>query len=159
MTEMKIDYSLVSRRTFLNTLFGGWLLAFTGGSVYALLKFAFPTPGKEPDFVILDADQYVDIPRNSVKPFAWGGKLGFFFKNSNGTTAALKGVCTHMECNITYRPEDRKFYCACHKGWFDEAGNNIAGPPPKPLEFFDVRIEGKKLIIARKGIKVEPSKA
>ena len=156
---MKLDYSLVSRRTFLNTLFGGWLLTFMGGSAYALLKFAFPTLGKEPDFVILNADDYLNIPSNAVKPFAWGGKLGLFFKNSRGTMAALKGVCTHMECNITYRADERKFYCACHKGWFDENGKNIEGPPPKPLEFFDVTIEGEKLIVARKGIKVELPKA
>lgn len=156
---MKLDYSLVSRRTFLNTLFGGWLVAFIGGSVYPLLKFAFPTSGKEPDFVILNAADYLSIRNNTVKPFAWGGKPGLFLKNAKGTIAALKGVCTHMECNITYRPEERKFYCACHKGWFDENGRNIEGPPPKPLEFFDVTIEGEKLIVARKGIKVELPKA
>jgi Rieske Fe-S protein len=156
---MKLNYSLVSRRTFLNTLFGGWLLTFCSGTAYALLKFAFPTLGKEPDFVILKTDDYINIPNNSVKPFAWGGKLGLFFKHQDGTTAALKGVCTHMECNITYRQEERKFYCACHKGWFDETGKNIEGPPPKPLEFFEVQQEGEKLIVARKGIKVELPKA
>lgn len=156
---MKIVYSLVTRRTFLNTLFGGWLVAFCGGSIYALLKFSFPTLGKEPDFVVLKMDDFVNIPPNSVKPFAWGGKLGLFFKKENGSTLALKGVCTHMECNVTYKPEDKKFYCACHKGWFDDNGKNIEGPPPKPLEVFDVSVDGEKLVIARKGITVELPKA
>jgi Rieske Fe-S protein len=156
---MKIDYSLITRRTFLNTLFGGWLVALCSGSAYALLKFAFPTLGKEPDFVVLNTKDFMNIPPNSVKPFAWGGKVGLFFKNADGTSTALKGVCTHMECNITYKPEDKKFYCACHKGWFDENGKNIEGPPPKPLEFFDFKIEGEKLIVAKKGIKVELPKA
>ncbi|MCX5816542.1 MAG: Rieske (2Fe-2S) protein [Proteobacteria bacterium] len=156
---MKIDYSLVTRRTFLNTLFGGWVLALLSGSMYTLFKFAFPTLGKEPDFVVLKATDFLDIPLNSVKPFAWGGKLGLFFKKDNGSTTALKGVCTHMECNVTYKPEDKKFYCACHKGWFDQNGKNIEGPPPKPLELFDVKVESEKLIIARKGFKVELPKA
>ena len=152
---MKIAYSLISRRTFLNTLFGGWLAAFCAGSFYTLWKFAFPTLGKEPDFVVLSAEEFLHIPPNSVKPFAWGGKLGLFFKNERGEIQALKGVCTHMECNVTYKPEERKFYCACHKGWFDETGRNIEGPPPKPLEIFDHSVEDGKLIIARKGVKVE----
>jgi len=156
---MRINHSLVTRRTFLNTLFGGWLLAFFSGTAYALFKFAFPTLGKEPDFVILKPDDFMNIPPNSVKPFAWGGKLGFFYKKSDNTAFALKGVCTHMECNITYKPEVKKFYCACHKGWFDEDGKNIEGPPPKPLEFFDLKIEGEKLIVAKKGFKVELPKA
>lgn len=152
---MKLDYSLLTRRTLLNTLFGGWALAFCSGSFYALLKFAFPTLGKEPDFVILKAKEFLDIPINSVKPFAWGGKLGLIFKNAEGAVSALKGVCTHMECNVTYKPEDRKFFCPCHKGWFDESGKNIEGPPPKPLELFDMKVEGEKLIVARKGIEIE----
>lgn len=156
---MKLDYSVISRRTFLNTLFGGWLFAFFSGSAYALLRFAFPTLGKEPDFVVLNVNDFMEIPPNSVKPFAWGGKLGLFFKKADGSVAALKGVCTHMECNITYKPADRKFYCACHKGWFNQEGKNIEGPPPKPLEFFDYTVEGEKLIVAKKGIKVELPKA
>ncbi len=156
---MKLDYSLVTRRTFLNTLFGGWLLAFLAGSFLALFRFAFPTLGKEPDFVVLKPEDYDNIPVNSTKPFAWGGKLGLFFRKDEHTLVALKGVCTHMECNIVYRPEERKFYCPCHKGWFDENGKNIKGPPPKPLEFFDYYVEGEKLIVARKGVKVELPKA
>jgi len=156
---MKINYSLITRRTFLNTLFGGWVFAMLSGSIYALLKFAFPTLGKEPDFVVLNANDFLNIPPNSVKPFAWGGKLGFFFKKEDGVITALKGVCTHMECNVTYKPEQKKFYCACHKGWFDEDGKNIEGPPPKPLEFFDIKVEKEKLVVARKGFTFELPKA
>jgi len=156
---MKLKYSLISRRTFLNTLFGGWLFAFLSGAFYALIKFAFPTLGKEPDFVVLNRQDFVDIPANSVKPFAWGGVLGLYFKKEDGAVTALKGVCTHMECNVAYKPEERKFYCACHQGWFDETGRNISGPPPKPLETFVVTEDGDRLIIARKGVKVELPKA
>lgn len=155
---MKLPGSLVTRRTFLNTLFGGWLFAFISGSLYTLLRFAFPTIGKEPDFVVLDADDFLHIPANSVKPFPWGGQVGFFFKKTDGTIRVLKGVCTHMECNIAYKPEMRKFYCPCHQGWFDEDGRNIAGPPPKPLEYFEHIIEREKLIVSKKGINVELSK-
>ncbi|HHF43049.1 MAG TPA: plastoquinol--plastocyanin reductase, partial [Candidatus Aminicenantes bacterium] len=60
-------------------------------------------------------------------------------------------VCTHLDCNVTYLPEQRKFYCACHDGWYDENGINIAGPPPRPLRRLDVIVEGEKIIIRRKG--------
>lgn len=152
---MKLNWSLVTRRKFLNTLFSGWFFAFLAGCAYPYLKFIYPNLGKEPDFVLLDAKDFLEIPPNSTKPFAWGGKLGLFFKKTDGTVHALKGVCTHMECNIMYKPEERKFYCPCHKGWFDENGKNIAGPPPKPLEFFEIRLEGEKLVISKKGVNVE----
>jgi Rieske Fe-S protein len=156
---MKLECSLVTRRTFVNTLLGGWFFTSLAGGVFALLRFAFPTLGKEPDFVILKPEDYLDIPVNSTKAFAWGGKLGLFFRKSDGNLMALKGVCSHMECNIAYKPEERKFYCSCHKGWFDENGKNIQGPPPKPLEIFVYTVEEDKLIVARKGVKVELPKA
>jgi Rieske Fe-S protein len=155
---MKIKYSLISRRQFLNTLFGSSLIAFFSGTIFSLAKFAFPTLGKEPDFVVLDKKDFTGISKNSAKAFAWGGILGLYLKKEDGSVAALKGVCTHMECNVTYRPAEKKFYCACHKGWYDEAGKNIAGPPPKPLEFFEVMEKGEKLIIARKGAKIDLAK-
>ena len=156
---MKIDFSLITRRTFLNTLFFGWAAAFFSGTFYALMKFAFPTLGKEPDFVVLEGKDFKDLANNSVKPFPWGGTVGLYLKRADGSVLALKGVCTHMECNVAYKPEERKFYCACHQGWFDENGINIAGPPPKPLETFEITEEGEKLIVARKGVKVELPKA
>jgi Rieske Fe-S protein len=156
---MKLNFSLVTRRTFLNTLFGGWLVAFFSGTGVALMRFAFPTLGKEPDFVVLNRKDFLDLPNNSIKRFPWGGTVGFYFKKDDGTILALKGVCSHMECNVDYKPAEKKFYCPCHQGWFDENGTNIKGPPPKPLEIFVITEEGEKLIIAKKGVKVELPKA
>jgi cytochrome b6-f complex iron-sulfur subunit len=156
---VKLKYSLITRRTFLNTLFFGWVAAFFSGTFYALMKFAFPTLGKEPDFVVLNRLDFAGLANNSVKRFPWGGTVGLFYKRDNGSVIALKGVCSHMECNVDFRPAERRFYCACHQGWFDQDGRNIAGPPPKPLEVFTIREEGDKLIIARKGVQVELPKA
>jgi Rieske Fe-S protein len=156
---MKLDYSLITRRTFLNTLFFGWIAAFFSGTFYALMKFAFPTLGKEPDFVVLNRNDFKGMANNTVKPFPWGGTVGLYYKKENGSVMALKGVCSHMECNVAYKPAEKRFYCACHQGWFDDTGKNIAGPPPKPLEIFEISEEGEKLIIARKGVKVELPKA
>ncbi|MFH2121608.1 MAG: Rieske (2Fe-2S) protein [Pseudomonadota bacterium] len=156
---MKLKYSLIARRTFLNTLFGGWFVTFFSGTFYALMKFAFPTLGKEPDFVVLNRKDFVDIPNNSVKRFPWGGTVGLYFKKVDGSVIALTGVCTHMECNVAYKPVERRFFCPCHDGWFDDTGKNIAGPPPRPLEVYTIMEEGEKLIIAKRGIKVELPKA
>ena len=54
--------------------------------------------------------------------------------------AVIVGVCTHLECSPTYRPEpgasdiggDRwkgGFYCPCHGSKFDLAGRVYAGVP------------------------------
>ena len=76
---MKLKYSLITRRQFLNTLFGGSLLAFFSGSFFSLAKFAFPTLGKEPDFVVLNKKDFINIPENSAKA-CLGRSIGPLFK-------------------------------------------------------------------------------
>lgn len=145
---MKLKHSLFSRRQFLNGIIGGWLGAFLASLVYPIVKFIFP-PYKEPDEVILPFADFQDMPPNSVKRFAWGSKLGLVKKNDDETHIAFVGVCTHLDCNVSYLDDQRKFFCACHDGWYDENGINIGGPPPKPLRQLTLIITGEDLIIKK----------
>ena len=120
--------------------------AFLASLIYPVVKFIFP-PYREPDEVILPFADFKEMPTNSVKNFAWGSKLGLVKKNGDETYWAFVGVCTHLDCNVTYLGEQRKFFCACHDGWYDEGGVNIGGPPPKPLRRLTLVIEGDDLII------------
>jgi Rieske Fe-S protein len=42
-------------------------------------------------------------------------------------------------------------YCPCHNGRFDLAGNVISGPPPAPLEVYQVDVAGEDIIVSKKG--------
>lgn len=147
---MKFKDSLFSRRQFLNGLLGGWLGAFLASLLYPLIKSIFP-PEKEPDQVILSTADYAGIPANTVKPFAWGRKPGLVKKTESDELIAFVGVCTHLDCNVTYLPDQKKFFCACHEGWYDENGMNIGGPPPRPLRRLSVTVEGENIIITKEG--------
>lgn len=148
---MKLKHSLFSRRQFLNGLLGGWLAALLGSLVYPIVKFVFP-PYREPDKVILPFSDFKDMTPNSVRQFAWGSKPGLLKKNKDGSLTAFVAVCTHLDCTVTYLPEQSKFFCACHDGWYDENGVNIGGPPPRPLRKLIIEISGEDLIIKREGV-------
>ncbi len=145
---MKVRESIFTRRRFLNGLLGGWLGALLASLLYPVMRAIFP-PEREPDQVLLSGEDYGDIPPNTVKPFAWGNKPGLLKKAETGDLIAFVGVCTHLDCNVTYLPEQRKFFCACHEGWYDENGTNIGGPPPRPLRRLRVTIEGENLVIRK----------
>jgi nitrite reductase/ring-hydroxylating ferredoxin subunit len=147
---MRLKYSLFSRRAFLNGILGGGLAAFAATFIGPLARFVFP-PDREPDEVKLPAADYAGLPPNEVKGFAWGHKPGLLKRAADGSLVAFVGVCTHLDCNVVYLPEERKFYCACHKGWYDENGKNIAGPPPAPLRRLAVSVDGEDLVIKRQG--------
>ncbi|MDH7513598.1 MAG: ubiquinol-cytochrome c reductase iron-sulfur subunit [Clostridiales bacterium] len=147
---MKFKESLFSRRQFLNGLLGGWLGAFLASILYPVLRAIFP-PEKEPDQVILVSSDYAGIPANTVKMFAWGSKPGLLKKTEKDELVAFVGVCTHLDCNVIYLPDQKKFFCACHDGWYDENGTNISGPPPRPLRRLSVTVEGDNIIIKKEG--------
>lgn len=148
---MKLKHSLFTRREFLNGLLGGWLGALLASFLYPVVKFVFP-PTREPHQVILPFSEFKDIAPNSIKSFSWGSKPGILKKNDDGSYLAFVAVCTHLDCNVTYLPDQRKFFCACHDGWYDENGINIGGPPPRPLRRLITVIEGEDLIIKREDL-------
>lgn len=145
---MKLKHSLFTRRQFLDGMIGGWLGALLASFLYPIVKFIFP-PYREPDEVILAFSEFEDMPPNSVRSFAWGSKLGILKRNDDGTYWAFVGVCTHLDCNVNYLPDQRKFFCACHDGWYDDSGRNIGGPPPKPLRRLTLVVEGDNLIVKK----------
>ena len=143
---MKLKHSLFTRRQFLSGLFGGWLGALALSFLYPILKFVFrPTP--EPDQVLLPLTDFTGMGAGELRKFAWGTKPGFLRKLAEGSFRAYVGVCTHLDCNVAWHPDQNKFYCACHEGWYDAEGVNIAGPPPKPLRRLAVTEEGENLVI------------
>lgn len=154
---MKIKHSLFTRRQFLNGLFGGWAGALLASLLYPVVKFVFP-PSREPDQVILPFLDFKDMGPNSTKNFSWGSKPGILKRNDDGLFQAFVGVCTHLDCNVIYLQEQKKFFCACHEGWYDENGKNISGPPPRPLRRLAMAIEGENLIIKREDLEQEPEK-
>lgn len=148
---MKLNHSLFTRRQFLNTIIGGFSTVFFVSFLYPIIKFIFP-PYKEPDKIILPFSDFSFLLPNSIGKFSWGNKPGILKKSEEGSFQAFVAVCTHLDCNVTYIPSKKKFYCACHEGWYDENGRNIKGPPPRPLRRLVVNIEGDDLIIKKEGV-------
>lgn len=148
---MKLKHSLFTRRQFLNGLLGGWFAALVASFLYPIVKFIFP-PSREPEEVVLPFSDFRDLKPNTTKMFAWGSKPGLIKMKEDGGYQAFVAVCTHLDCTVTYLPDKRKFFCACHEGWYDENGINIGGPPPRPLRQLVVKIEGEKLIIKKEGM-------
>ncbi|MDP2471857.1 MAG: Rieske 2Fe-2S domain-containing protein, partial [Candidatus Palauibacterales bacterium] len=59
-------------------------------------------------------------------------------------------VCTHLSCTVQYREDLRQIWCACHNGHFDLNGRNVQGPPPRPLDAFDVNVRGDEIVVSKR---------
>ncbi len=56
------------------------------------------------------------------------------------TFIAMSNICTHLGCRIRWVADQEQFFCPCHVGIFDKQGNVVAGPPPRPLDRYQVQI-------------------
>ncbi len=70
---------------------------------------------------------------------------------------ALIGVCTHLGCIPLWKPKGSSdvkapyLHCPCHGGLYTPWGDNIGGPPPRPLFVPPQKIEGNKLVVGEPG--------
>jgi Rieske Fe-S protein len=55
--------------------------------------------------------------------------------------------CTHLGCPVRWFQESRLFLCPCHGGAYYEDGTQAAGPPPRGLFEYTVKIENGQLFI------------
>jgi menaquinol-cytochrome c reductase iron-sulfur subunit len=60
---------------------------------------------------------------------------------------ALSNICTHLGCRVRWVADQNKFFCPCHNGVYDKNGNVVSGPPPRPLDHYEVKIENNQLFI------------
>jgi menaquinol-cytochrome c reductase iron-sulfur subunit len=60
---------------------------------------------------------------------------------------ALSNICTHLGCRVRWVADRQQFFCPCHNGVFDNEGNVVSGPPPRPLDRYPVHVEDNQLSI------------
>ena len=75
-------------------------------------------------------------------------ELSAYVLTEDGQTyIAMSNICTHLGCRSRWIPEQERFFCPCHNGIFDKHGNVVSGPPPRPLDRFETKLEGGILYI------------
>ena len=139
-----------TRRRLIEIFLGSGLLASFASFLYPVLRYLVP-----PAVVDLGGDEIVaakltELKPNSAKIFRFGSRPGLLIMTSEGTYRGLSATCTHLGCTVQYRNDLRQIWCACHNGIYDLNGRNVAGPPPRPLDVFEVHVRGDEIVVSRK---------
>lgn len=75
-------------------------------------------------------------------------ELSVFVSTENGTEfVALSNICTHLGCRVRWVDEQDGFFCPCHNAIFGPDGSVLQGPPPRPLNRFDTKVEDGQIFI------------
>jgi Rieske Fe-S protein len=140
-----------SRRGFIN-----WFLGTSAGALllsvaYPLARYLVPPPATESAAASVTlAINPGDVKPNSGQIFKFGSRPGILIRTPAGELRAFSAVCTHLNCTVQYRSDLRQIWCACHNGYYDLAGRNVAGPPPRPLDAWDVHVANGEVVVTRK---------
>lgn len=138
------------RRRLVEVLLGGGLFASALSFLYPVLRYIVP-----PAVADLGGDEVVaakvgELKPNSSKIFRFGSRPGLLLLTKDGEYRAMSATCTHLSCTVQYRTDLHQVWCACHNGLYDLAGRNVSGPPPRPLESFQVHQRGDEIVVSRK---------
>ncbi len=57
--------------------------------------------------------------------------------------------CTHLGCAYHWEQDKKEFLCPCHTSLFAIDGSVLSGPAPRPLDRYQTKIEGTKLLLGR----------
>jgi Rieske Fe-S protein len=139
-----------SRRKFIN-----WFLATSGGAfllsvLYPIARYLIPPPAGESAAASVTLPvKPADVKLNSGQIFKFGSRPGILIRTPAGELRAFSAVCTHLNCTVQYRTDLSHIWCACHNGHFDLKGQNIAGPPPRPLDHYVVNVRGDQIVISK----------
>jgi menaquinol-cytochrome c reductase iron-sulfur subunit len=75
-------------------------------------------------------------------------ELSVYVRTDNGRDfIAMSNICTHLGCRIRWIADRQEFFCPCHNGVFDKDGKVLAGPPPRPLDRYEAKVEDDQLFI------------
>ncbi|MFQ5847512.1 MAG: ubiquinol-cytochrome c reductase iron-sulfur subunit [Candidatus Methylomirabilales bacterium] len=139
-----------TRRSFIN-----WFLATSTGAfllavLYPVTRYLIPPPiGESTAATVTLPIKPADVKPNSGQIFKFGSRPGILIRTPAGELRAFSAVCTHLHCTVQYRSDLSQIWCACHNGHFDLNGNNVAGPPPRPLDKYVVKVRGDQIVVSK----------
>lgn len=149
MTDETVDPATTRRR------FTTWLLstsvgAFVVAVLYPVTRYLVPpSVGESSAASVTLALKPDEVKANTGQIVKFGSRPAILIRTPAGELRAFSAVCTHLNCTVQYRPDLGNIWCACHNGRFDLNGQNIAGPPPRPLDAYVVNVRGTQIVVSK----------
>ncbi len=68
-------------------------------------------------------------------------------KRDASNVVAFGPSCTHLGCAYHWDAQNNDFLCPCHTSIFSMDGKVVSGPAPRPLDRFETKVDGTRLLI------------
>ena len=140
----------VSRRDFIRYL-GLVSFGFFAGTLGIWARSLFKMnelPGQTARLKIIDHD---DLPVGGSYVFEVPGhkEQAILVRLNQNDYAAYGQKCTHLQCPVIWKKDEKILFCPCHKGAFSGAtGDVLYGPPERPLPKIKLEVNSDGVFFA-----------
>ena len=139
-----------TRRRLVNWLLSTSVGAFLVSVLYPVGRYLVPPRvGESSAASVTLPIKPEDVKPNTGQIVKFGSRPAIVIRTASGELKAFSAVCTHLNCTVQYRGDLGHIWCACHNGHFDLNGQNIAGPPPRPLDAYVVHVRGTQIVVTK----------
>lgn len=91
--------------------------------------------------LVIPPDTISSIPVGEGKLIEIDGKKIGIYKDSSDKLFAVKPICSHLGCELSFNNLDKTWDCPCHGSRFDYMGNCIYGPSVNGLQQINIAEE------------------
>ena len=139
-----------NRRSFLKYLLSTSVVGFLASVLYPIVSYLNPPKQNEVEVSSVLAGKISDFEKDSGKIIRFGNKPVLVIRTEKDEFKAMSAVCTHLDCTVQYKKEMGLIWCACHNGKYDLNGKNVPGPPPRPLDMYQVNKQDDNIFVSKK---------
>jgi cytochrome b6-f complex iron-sulfur subunit len=144
-TPPEATKSRFDRRRLLNWFLGTSFGALIAATIFPVIRFITPPRLAEANTNEVEAGEVNDpqFREKGFKIIRFGAEPVIVVRATDEKFYAYAATCTHLDCIVGYQREHNRIWCNCHAGAYDMQGRNISGPPPRPLQPYQVNLVEK----------------
>ena len=65
----------------------------------------------------------------------------FVLRKSASEVIVFSNVCPHLSCRVNWDAGKNEYICPCHDGRFGIDGKVVSGPPPRPMDVYQTKVD------------------
>lgn len=135
----------ISRHTFLSLAWITSLVGIFSQTGWALFKFLKPQLKEGTFGTKVNAGKVAEFKPGTVSHIQQG--RFYLSRLDNGSMLAMWHRCTHLGCTVPWQEDENRFHCPCHSSIFNNTGEVVSGPAPRPLDLFQIEIVEDDVIV------------
>jgi len=155
----KQDVQEISRRSFyVGAIYGLWGVIAAALGLPAVAYLFFPPKVRSEnnwveigDVTKLTPNEPVELTFRRNRVDGWKilseKSTAWVVKKSDNQVVAFGPQCTHLGCAYHWEETKNEFLCPCHSSMFSIDGKVVSGPAPRPLDQFETKVEGTRLLV------------